>query len=198
VTARPPLILASASPRRREFLARLGVIPDEILAPDIDETPLAGQLPRIHVQRLAREKAQAVSARRSNAIVLAADTIVCVGRRLLEKPDDEAQARLFLERLSGRAHLVSTSVCVMDGSGVCRQRTVSTRVGFQRLTERDMDDYVKSGEWRGKAGGYAIQGIAEAFIIGIDGSYSGVVGLPLRETRHLLEASGYPVPLVAP
>ncbi len=184
------LVLASASPRRLDLLARLGVVPGAIDPADLDEAPLAGELPRLHAQRLARDKALAVAARHAGAVVLAADTVVAVGRRILPKAEDEATARRCLALLSGRRHHVLTGVAVIDAGGRLRERLSDTIVTFKPLTALEIDTYIAGGEWAGKAGGYAIQGRAEAFVRWLAGSHSGVVGLPLYETRGLLTASG--------
>jgi septum formation protein len=176
------LVLASASPRRRELLAQIGVIPERIVAPEIDETPRRHELPRDYVRRIARSKAAAVT----GEIVLAADTAVAAGRRILPKTETEAEARACLALLSGRRHRVFTAVVLAEASGQIRERLVDSVVTFAPLTEADIDGYVASGEWRGKAGGYAIQGEAARFIRFLSGSYSGVVGLPLFETARLL------------
>ncbi|MCL5778895.1 Maf family protein [Limibaculum sp. FT325] len=192
------MILASGSPRRRELLARIGVVPDAIRVAGIDETPAKGELPRPHALRLAREKAAAVAADApAGAFVLAADTVVAVGRRLLGKPADAAEAARFLMLLSGRAHRVTTAVCLM-AAGRLACRAVETRVKVKRLSDTEISAYLRSGEWEGKAGGYAIQGLAAAFIPEIMGSYTNVVGLPLTETMNLLTGAGYPVPLEGP
>lgn len=188
----PRLVLASTSPRRRELLARIGVVPDRIAAPDIDETPLKGEPPAAYVARLAEAKARAV-ARAPDEIVLAGDTTVAVGTRILEKPVDEADLRRMLGLLSGRRHRCISSVCTIDRASRARVRTVSTIVAFKRLSSAEVDGYVASGEGMGKAGGYAIQGRAEAFVRFLSGSHSAVVGLPLFETRALLLAVGFPV-----
>lgn len=185
------LILASASPRRVELLARLGVIADAIDPPDIDETPGKTEVPRAHAERLAQAKCAAVAARHPGAIVLAADTVVGVGRRILPKTEDEATARACLALLSGRRHRVFTAVAVADATGTIRQRLSETIVIFHRLAAADIDALIAAGDWRGKAGGYALQGAAEAYVRFIGGSWSGVVGLPLAETRTLLKASGH-------
>ena len=184
------LVLASASPRRLELLARIGVVPDAIDPAELDETPLKDESPRAHAIRLAREKALAVAARHPGAVVLAADTVVGAGRRILPKADDEATARACLTRLSGRRHHVLTALAVVDATGKLRARLSDSRVSFALLAPPTLDAYLASGEWRGKAGGYAIQGRAEAFVRDLAGSHSGVVGLPLFETRALLRASG--------
>lgn len=189
MSATPQLILASSSPRRRELLARLGVEPARIASPDIDETPLPGELPRLYVERLAREKARAV-ARAPGEVVLAGDTTVAVGRRILGKPDDEADLRRMLSLLSGRRHHCFSGVCVIDSAGVERVRVSDTIVAFKRLSPAEIDGYVAGGEGMGKAGGYAIQGAAEGFVRFLSGSHSGVVGLPVFETRALLVAAG--------
>lgn len=186
------LVLASTSPRRRDLLARIGVVPDRIAAPDIDEEPRKGELPRAYVQRIARGKAQAV-ARADGEIVLAGDTTIAVGRRILGKPEDEADLRRMLDLLSGRRHHCLSAVCLVDTAGTARLRLSDTIVTFKRLTEAEIDRYVASGEGMGKAGGYAIQGRAEAFVRFLAGSHSGVVGLPVFETRALLESAGYPL-----
>ena len=195
------LILGSASPRRRDLLAQIGVVPDAVSPADIDETPRKGELPRVYVERMAREKCAAVADIVSSPhaggpgrgnLVLTADTVVSAGRRILGKPEDAAEAAEFLLLLSGRRHRVTTSVCVSDGE-VTRQRTVETRVKFKRLSDAELSAYLRSGEWQGKAGGYAIQGIGAAFIPEINGSYTNVVGLPLTETANLLAGMGYPV-----
>lgn len=186
------LVLASTSPRRRDLLARIGVVPDRIAAPDIDEDPRKGELPRAYVQRIARDKAQAV-ARADGEIVLAGDTTIAVGRRILGKPEDEADLRRMLDLLSGRRHHCLSAVCLVDTAGTARLRLSDTIVTFKRLTEAEIDRYVASGEGMGKAGGYAIQGRAEAFVRFLAGSHSGVVGLPVFETRALLESAGYPL-----
>lgn len=185
------LILGSASPRRRDLLAQIGVVADEVLPADIDETPGKAELPRVYVERMAREKCAALPAP-DDTIVLTADTVVSAGRRILGKPEDEQQAADFLALLSGRRHRVTTSVAVRLGE-THRQRTVETRVRLKRLSRQEIADYLASGEWQGKAGGYAIQGIAAAFIPALNGSYSSVVGLPLPETAALLGGLGYPV-----
>lgn len=186
------LVLASTSPRRRDLLARIGVTPDRIAAPDIDETPLRDELPRAYAQRIALGKAQAV-ARDDDEIVLAGDTTIAVGRRILGKPEDEADLRRMLGLLSGRRHHCLSAVCLIDGAGKTRMRLSDTVVAFKRLTDAEIDRYVASGEGMGKAGGYAIQGRAEVFVRFLSGSHSGVVGLPVFETRALLESAGYPL-----
>ncbi len=192
----PRLVLASASPRRLALLSQIGLVPDEVRAAEIDETPLKGELPRDLARRLARQKAE--SAGRSGAtgapaFLLAADTVVAVGRRILPKAEAEEEARRCLGLLSGRAHRVHTGLCLLTPTGRIRERLVETRVKFKRLSDPEVSAYVASGEWRGKAGGYAIQGLAGAFVLGIVGSYSSVVGLPLYETASLLGGEGYPI-----
>lgn len=184
------LILASASPRRRDLLAQIGVTPDAVIPPDIDETPKPGELPGPHALRLAREKAAAVAT--DDALVLAADTVVGVGRRILPKTETEDEARACLELISGRAHQVFTGVALAKPGAPIRARLVACRVRFKRLTPREIDAYVVSGEWRGKAGGYGVQGAAGRFVLGFNGSYTAVVGLPLAEAAGLLQAAGYP------
>lgn len=186
------LVLASTSPRRRDLLARIGVTPDRIAAPDIDEDPRKDELPRAYAQRIALGKAQAV-ARADDEIVLAGDTTIAVGRRILGKPEDEADLRRMLGLLSGRRHHCLSAVCLIDATGKARMRLSDTVVAFKRLTDAEIDAYVASGEGMGKAGGYAIQGRAEAFVRFLSGSHSGVVGLPVFETRALLESAGYPL-----
>lgn len=174
------------------MLGRLGVAPTRIDAPEIDESAHPGELPRHYVARLALAKARAV-ARGEDEIVLAGDTTVAVGRRILGKPEDEADLRRMLALLSGRRHHCYSGVCVIDASGVERVRVCDSTVAFKRLSEAEIDWYVESGEGMGKAGGYAIQGRAEAFVRFLSGSHSGVVGLPLFETRGLLVAAGLPL-----
>ncbi len=188
---RPPLVLASASPRRLDLLARLGIVPGQVIATDIDETPTRGETPRRHAARLALGKAEAAAALAPGALVLAADTVVGVGRRILPKAETAQQARDCLERLSGRRHRVTTAVVLALPDGRRLKRMVESAVTFQRLTEQQMADYLASEEWRGKAGGYAIQGRAEAFIRFLSGSHSNVVGLPLFETAQLLRGIGW-------
>jgi septum formation protein len=184
-----PLILASASPRRLDLLARIGVVPDAVMPADIDESVLKGELPAHHAARLAAEKAAAVA--KPGALVLAADTVVAAGRHILPKVEDESTARRCLELLSGRRHRVHSAVTLVDAEGEARHRLSTSIVTFKRLTRDEIDAYLASGEWHGKAGGYAIQGRAEAFVRFLSGSHSGVVGLPLFETRALLVAAGH-------
>ena len=185
-----PLVLASASPRRRDLLAQIGLAPDRILATDIDETPRPGELPRSHVLRLADAKATAAAAHCGPAdLILAADTVVALGRRILPKADDEATARRCLDLLSGRRHRVLTAVVLAHASGRS-SRTVESVVAFSRLTVRQTDALIEAGDWQGKAGGYAVQGHAAGLIRFLAGSYSNVVGLPLFETAQLLRGHG--------
>ena len=193
--ASPRFILASASARRIELLAQIGLTPDLVEPADIDETVLKGESPRAHAARLAGEKAAVVAARHSDALVLAADTVVACGRRILPKAETPEQARDCLRLLSGRRHLVLSAVClVLPGGGAAdrtvRARTVETAVRFKRLEAGEVETYIQQGEWRGKAGGYAIQGHAATFVAWINGSYSNVVGLPLFETHALLKSAG--------
>ena len=185
------LILASASPRRLELLAQIGITPDDVLPADIDESPLAQELPRQHAARLALIKARKIAGQESEAWVIGADTVVGVGRRILPKAEDEATARRCLQLLSGRAHRVFGGVAIFSPDGKVSERLVVTRVKFKRLSEQEMQDYLNCGEWQGKSGGYAIQGHAASFVAGINGSYSNVVGLPLYETTTLLSGLGW-------
>jgi septum formation protein len=181
-----PLVLASASPRRLALLAQIGVTPDRVAPADIDEAQKPGELPRTLAGRLAREKAERAAT--PGALVLAADTVVACGRRVLPKAETEAEARACLALLSGRAHMVITAVALKTDAGL-RQREAIARVRFKRLTREEIDGYVASGEWAGKAGGYAIQGLAGQFVLSINGSYSAIVGLPLYETAALLQSA---------
>ncbi len=185
---RPRLILGSASPRRRELLAQIGLVPDEVRAPDINETPRKGELPRPYCARMAREKARAVVCGRGE-VVLCADTTVALGRRILGKPESAGEAAEFLLALSGRRHRVITAVAVRRGERLW-ERVVETVVKVKPLSDRELNAYLAGGEWRGKAGAYAIQGRFGAFIPWLQGSFTGVVGLPVAETAHLLEAAG--------
>lgn len=180
------LILASASPRRLELLAQIGVIPDEVRPADIDETPARGELPRPYCRRMAREKA-AVGDCPRGAALLAADTTVAVGRRILGKPADRDEARAFLHLLSGRRHRVITALALRTGDTLASRDNVTT-LRFKRLSDAEIDHYLDTGDWQGKAGGYGIQGPAGAFVPWLQGSYSGVMGLPLCETMQLLRA----------
>ena len=185
---RAPLILASASPRRLELLAQIGLVPDKVAPTDIDESRRKDESPRALAERLAREKAAACP---EPGFVLAADTVVALGQRNLEKAADEGEAEAFLRLLSGRAHQCITGVAVRAPDGRVSSRAVLARVKVKRLTDAEIAAYVASGEWKGKAGGYGIQGMAGGFITAINGSYTAIVGLPLYETRMLLEGLGF-------
>lgn len=197
--AKTKLVLASASPRRLALLRQIGVFPDHLHPADIDETPHLLEHPRFLARRLAREKAERgaklvrVLPGLEEALVLAADTVVAVGRRILPKPADEEEARECLRLLSGRTHKVYTGVCLINSKGKSRHKLVESRVRFERLGREVIEAYLLSGEWQGKAGGYAIQGRAGCFALQISGSYSGIVGLPLAETVELLTTQNYPV-----
>ncbi|SDG91787.1 Maf-like protein [Pelagibacterium luteolum] len=199
VSGRPELILASSSPRRLALLNQIGIDPDHLIPAHVDETPERAELPRRLAQRLAHAKATEVrkKARQAgvggDAIVLAADTVVAVGRRILPKAETMDEAASCLRLLSGRSHRVFTGLCVLSKSGQVRERLVDTRIRFKRLSNKEIEAYLASGEWNGKAGGYAIQGIAGSFVVKMSGSYNAVVGLPLLETVGLLLAEGYPV-----
>jgi septum formation protein len=196
---RPKLVLASGSPRRLALLQQAGLEPDALLPADIDETPLKAETPRELVRRLARTKAEV--ARRTartreeleGAFVVAADTVVSVGRRILPKAEVVEEAAACLRLLSGRTHRVYTAVCVVTPRDAVRERLVESRVRFKRLSREDMEGYLASGQWRGKAGGYAIQGLAGTFVVKLVGSYPNIVGLPLYETISLLDGEGFPV-----
>jgi septum formation protein len=196
---RPRLVLASASPRRLALLAQIGVKPDAILPSEIDESPLKGEPPRALAVRLAMEKASVAAEKAAKQVdlrprlTLAADTVVCVGRRILPKCETLDQAEACLTLLSGRGHRVYTGLALIALDGAARRRLVETRLRFKRLSRAEIDAYLASGEWRGKAGGYAIQGLAGAFVERLVGSYSNVVGLPLAETAALLAGQGYHV-----
>lgn len=185
------LILGSGSPRRKELLAGLGITPDLILPPEIDETPQKGELPRPYALRLAREKALAVAAGPED-VVLCADTTVALGRRILGKPEDAGEAARFLVALGGRRHQVITGIAVRRGDRVLARESLSV-VKMKRLSDAELNAYLASGEWQGKAGGYGIQGLAGAFIPWISGSFTGIMGLPVAETAALLTAIGYPL-----
>ena len=185
------LVLASASPRRLDLLARIGVTPDLVVPADIDESVPAGELPRVHALRLACDKAAAVALRHPDDLVLAADTVVAVGRRILPKVEDEATLRRCMALLSGRRHRVLTGVALSIPGQPQRSRVVETMIAIKRLSAEEVDHYAAHGEWRGKAGGYALQGYGEVYVRHMAGSYSNVVGLPLAETRHLLKSAGY-------
>jgi septum formation protein len=187
------LVLASASPRRLDLLARIGITPDAVIPADVDESVPKGELPRVHALRLAREKAEAIALREHEALVLAADTVVAVGRRILPKVEDEATLRACMKLLSGRRHRVMTGVALAIPDEPTQSRLVETMIAMKRLSNEEIDYYAAHGEWRGKAGGYALQGYGEVYVRQIAGSYSNVVGLPLAETRLLLKSAGYPI-----
>ena len=191
-TPAPPLVLASSSPRRRELLGRLGLAPTRIAAPDIDESPLKAETPRAYVLRIALAKAAAVT-RADGEVVLAGDTTIAAGRRILGKPADRAAARTMLTLLSGRRHHCLSAVAVVGADGTVRHRLSDTIVAFRPLPADEIEAYLDGDEWQGKAGAYAIQGRAEVFVRFLSGSHSGVVGLPLMETRALLRAAGIPL-----
>ncbi|MCK0198636.1 Maf-like protein [Ancylobacter sp. 6x-1] len=199
MNGRPKLVLASGSPRRLALLGQIGIEPDALLPADIDETPERGELPRHLALRLAEGKASVARARAeragtyADAYLLSADTVVSVGRRILPKPDISDEAADCLRLLSGRAHRVHTGIALVTPKGALRTRVVETRVRFKRLSHQDIEAYLASTEWRGKAGGYAIQGIAGLFVVKLIGSYTNVVGLPLAETAALLGGEGYPL-----
>ncbi len=184
-------VLGSGSPRRRELLAQIGVVPDDIRPPDIDETPHKAELPRPYCARMSREKAAAVVAGPDD-IVLCADTTVAIGRRILGKPTDRDEAKAFLQLMSGRRHKVITAVAVKRGARVWERDVMST-VRMKLLAQDELNAYLDSNDWQGKAGGYGIQGAASALIPWISGSFTGIVGLPLAETANLLRAAGYPL-----
>ena len=196
---RPKLVLASGSPRRLSLLNQAGIEPDSLQPAEIDEIPVKGELPRALANRLAREKAQVALAsvrideELRGSYIIAADTVVAVGRRVMPKADMLEDAAACLRLLSGRNHRVYTGICLVTPKESFRQRLVETRVRFKRLSNEDMEGYLASGEWRGKAGGYAIQGLAGTFVVKMVGSYTNVVGLPLYETMSLLSGEGYPV-----
>jgi septum formation protein len=187
------LVLASASPRRLDLLARIGVVPDAVIPAEIDETPHKAELPHAFASRMAAEKAAAINPAEPGSLILAADTVVAVGRRILGKPEAKAEARAMLSLLSGRRHRVLSAITLVDPGGQARHRLSTSIVAFKRLSDDELDAYLASGEWEGKAGAYAIQGRAEALIRWMSGSHSGVVGLPLHETRTLLRSAGYPL-----
>lgn len=199
MSRRPELILASASPRRLALLNQIGVEPEHMIPAHVDETPERGEVPRRLAQRLAHAKAVAAYNKVKQAglapdsLVLAADTVVAVGRRILPKTEIMEEAASCLRLLSGRTHRVFTGVCLVNAAGHARERLVETKVRFKRLSNKEIESYLASAEWRDKAGGYAIQGIAGAFVVKLSGSYFGVVGLPLHETAQLLAGEGYPV-----
>lgn len=183
-------ILASASPRRLSLLKQIYLTPDDVIPADINEDPISGELPGPHAQRLASEKCQTIADKDLDAVILAADTVVGVGRRILPKTETEAEAEICLNLLSGRSHRVFTGIAVYSPDKGLQSRVVETRVKVKRLSPQEKSFYINSGEWRGKAGGYGIQGYAESFLESLSGSYSNVVGLPLTETRHLLQFHG--------
>lgn len=185
------LILASASPRRLELLRQVGIVPDKVVPANIDETPLKKELPARYVERIAALKAAAIAKNHPDSFVLAADTTVALGRRILGKAENEAEERKFLELLSGRRHRVITGVCVVAPGGKKREKTVSSVVRFKQLTEKDIAAYIASGEWKGKAGGYGIQGKAATLIPFVSGSYSNIVGLPVYEAVQMLKGLGH-------
>ena len=189
--ASAPLILASASPRRLELLKQIAIAPDDIIPADIDETELPMETARVYVARLAVEKANVVASRSTGSFVLAADTAVACGRRILPKSEDEETARSCLTLLSGRAHRVFTGVALARPDGAVISRIVETRVKLRRLDQASIDEYVRSGEWDGKAGGYGIQGLFAKHVVSIIGSYTNIVGLPLYETANMLSGAGY-------
>jgi nucleoside triphosphate pyrophosphatase len=193
---KPPgaaLVLASASPRRRDLLAQIGIVPDIIQAAAVDETPAKDERPRALALRLAEAKARAVAEKHPGAFVLGADTVVACGRRILPKAEDQAEARACLELLSGRRHSVFGGVALVCPDGTLRSRVVETAVAFKRLEPGEIAGYLASGEWQGKAGGYAIQGRAARFVKAVSGSYPNVVGLPLFEVVGLLRGAGFPL-----
>ncbi|MCP1469426.1 septum formation protein [Sphingobium sp. OAS761] len=187
------LVLASASPRRLALLDQIGVTPDVVDPADLDETPEKGELPARYAARIAAEKGAAVAARHVGALILSGDTVVAAGRRILPKAESEAQARTCLSLLSGRRHRVLSAITLIDARGIARHRLADNIVTFKRLEQAEIDAYIASDEWRGKAGGYAIQGRAAGLIRAIQGSHSAIMGLPLYETRALLKAAGYPL-----
>ncbi|MCE3232386.1 MAG: nucleotide-binding protein implicated in inhibition of septum formation [Rickettsiaceae bacterium] len=187
----PKLILASASPRRKELLQQIGIIPDAIDAANIDETPTKKELPRVYATRIAGEKAHAIAKKYPDSFILAADTVVTCGRSILPKAENEAEVRHCLEVLSGKQHSVITAICVIAPDERKSERIITTKVKFKLLSKTDVELYIKSGEGVGKAGGYAIQGQAGGFVKAINGSYTGVVGLPLFETKNILTGLGY-------
>lgn len=191
MTDTPKLILGSGSPRRLDLLAQMGLTPHAVRAPDIDETPAPGEKPRDYVRRMAREKAEA-STCAADEVVLCADTTVCMGRRILGKPEDAGEAATFLHALSGRRHKVITAIAVRAGD-VIRVKDVVTQVRMKQLSNIEVNGYLATGDWKGKAGGYAIQGPAGAFVPWISGSYSAVMGLPVAETANLLRSVGIEV-----
>lgn len=195
LTFRPPnaqpFILASASPRRLDLLERIGLVPDEVDPADLDETPLKNEIPRVYAARMALAKARAVARRHRGAFILAADTVVAAGRRILPKTETRDAAEVCLKLLSGRRHKVLGGLTILTPEGRAVSRLVETSVAFKRLSDREVQAYLASGEWDGKAGGYAIQGLAAAYVSGMNGSHSNVVGLPLAETYAVLNGLGF-------
>jgi septum formation protein len=193
------LILASGSPRRLSLLEQAGIVPDRLMPAEVDETPGRAELPRVLARRLARTKAEVARTRAERdddlrkALILSADTVVAVGRRVLPKAETHAEAEDCLSLLSGRTHRVFTGICLLTPEGKARERLVESRVRFKRISRPEFDDYIRAGEWQSKAGGYAVQGIAGSFVVRLIGSYTNVVGLPLYETVQLLAGEGYPV-----
>lgn len=187
----PALVLASASPRRLALLQQMGIVPDAVMPADIDETPHKHELPLAYAQRIASSKAATVRVHRADAVILSADTVVACGRRILPKTETEDEARQCLTLLSGRRHRVITAVSVITPAGRQRTKVSVSTVRFKRLSQQDIARYIASGEWKGKAGGYAIQGLAAALIPAISGSHSAIVGLPLFETVNMLKDAGY-------
>ncbi len=185
------LILASSSPRRRELLKSIGIIPSKIMHPDVDESLVKGEDVRAYVKRIATQKARAVHTQIPDSYVLAADTVVEMSRRILVKPVDREDAKAILSRLSGRRHRVYTGVCVLSPEGKEAYKMVLTRISFKRLSEQELNDYLESNEWEGKAGAYSIQGSAAKFVKNLNGSYTNVVGLPLYETDSMLKGLGF-------
>jgi len=187
----PPLILASASPRRKELLAGQNIIPDHIIPADIDETPIKSELPRAYVKRMAIEKAQKISPDHKGNFILAADTVVIMGRRILQKPKNSDESYKFLSLMSGRRHTVMGGICLITPQGKEISRVCETHVKFKNLTDDEKKFYVQSGEWEGKAGGYAIQGLANRFVSFMSGSHSNVIGLSIHDTLNMLQGNGF-------
>lgn len=187
------LILASASPRRKDLLVEQGIAPDDIIPADIDETPLKGELPRPYVNRMAIEKARAIAEDHRDSYILAADTVVVMGRRILQKPIDSAEEYKFLTLMSGRRHTVMTGHCLITPEGKEISKVVETTVKYKNMSETEKQDYIASGEWKGKSGGYGISGKASHYISFISGSYTSVIGLSIYDTVQMLKGNGYPV-----
>lgn len=190
---KPQLVLASASPRRLELLAQINIIPDAVMPADINEDPHPAELPRLYAERMAREKLAAIIPQAKDSFCLAADTVVACGRRILGKPQDAEEARQFLTLLGGRRHRVLTSIAVKSPQGQIVERISTSHVKLNRLDDAALEAYIKSGEWQGKAGGYGIQGLAAQHVAWIEGSYTGIVGLPLFETAQVLRGLGWPL-----